>query len=77
MEAAQWDRLVPAHDPFLEHAFLLALEESGSVGPPETGWIPQHLLLRRQGELVAAAPTYVKTHSYGEYIFDWSWARTA
>jgi uncharacterized protein len=72
----EWDALAGADDPFLTHAFLLALEESGSVGP-ETGWIPLHLAGRKGGELVCAAPFYLKSHSYGEYIFDWGWAEAA
>ncbi|MDF1563196.1 MAG: GNAT family N-acetyltransferase [Deltaproteobacteria bacterium] len=74
--APDWDALVPPDDPFSEHAFLLALEESGSVGEG-TGWLPRHLLLHRGGRLVGAAPCYLKTHSYGEYIFDWAWAEAA
>ena len=74
--AADWDALVPADDPFSTHAFLDAMEQSGSaVG--ETGWTPCHLALREQGRLVAAMPLYAKPHSYGEYIFDWGWADAA
>ena len=74
--AAQWDALVGENNPFIEHAFLSALEESGSVGPG-TGWQPAHLLVHDGGVLVGAAPLYVKGHSYGEYIFDWSWAEAS
>ena len=74
---AHWDRLTEGDDPFIEHAFLLALEQSGSVGA-NTGWSPMHLVARnKQGEPVAALPLYLKQHSYGEYIFDWSWASAA
>ena len=73
---AEWDALAPADNPFLDHAFLRALETSGSVGE-RTGWLPAHVLVRRAGALVGAAPLYVKTHSYGEYIFDWGWADAA
>jgi len=74
---AQWDRLAAGDDPFSEHAFLLALEQSGSVGP-NTGWSPMHLVARNEhGEPIAALPLYLKQHSYGEYIFDWSWASAA
>ncbi|UZJ43704.1 GNAT family N-acetyltransferase [Marinimicrobium sp. C6131] len=70
-----WDRLCPSDFPFTRHAFLAALEDSGSVGEG-TGWQPQHLLLRDdQGELKAAMPVYRKDHSYGEYVFDWGWAQ--
>ncbi len=74
--AAQWDALTGDGDPFVEHAFLRALETSGSVGP-RTGWSPCHVLVRRDGELAGAAPLYAKTNSYGEYIFDWAWANAA
>ncbi len=69
-----WDALVGADGgPFVRHAFLDALESTGCVGPG-TGWTPCHLTLWRDAELVAAAPLYRKTHSWGEYVFDWAWA---
>ena len=61
------------NDPFTTHRFLLALEESGSVGPG-TGWQPQYLTARSEGRIVACAPLYAKGHSQGEYIFDHNWA---
>ncbi len=62
------------YDPFISHAFLHALEQSKSVGA-RTGWAPCHLLVRdAAGRLVAAAPTYLKSHSMGEYVFDHAWA---
>ena len=62
------------HNPFVSHAFLSALEDSGSVGG-RTGWSPLHLLVRDRDEnLLAAAPAYLKTHSMGEYVFDGGWA---
>ena len=78
---AAWDELVALQDepnPFLSHAFLHALHESGSA-TPETGWQPQYIVLYEpdgaDGERLAAAlPLYVKGHSYGEYVFDWAWA---
>lgn len=70
--AAQWDRLTGDH-PALRHAFLQALHETGCA-TPATGWTPRYLLLRRERELAAAMPLYLKTHSYGEYVFDWAWA---
>jgi uncharacterized protein len=74
--AAAWDELVDADDPFLEHAFLLALEESGSVGPG-TGWQP-HILLAHRGErLVGAVPLYLKHDSMAEFIWDFAWAQGA
>jgi len=74
VDSAQWDSMVSPDDPFFEHAFLAGLESSACVGPPETGWSPRHIILRDSGELVAAMPLYEKTHSYGEFIFDWAWA---
>ena len=79
IEASEWDALVSAQacaTPFLRHAYLRALEDSGSVGD-DTGWTPVALTVReRHGgrALVAAAPAYLKAHSYGEYVFDWAWA---
>ena len=59
--------------PFLGHAFLAALEASGSACQ-ETGWLPLHLVVERDGRLLGCAPMYLKSHSYGEYVFDWGWA---
>ena len=71
---AEWD-LCAGDNPFVSHAFLSALEDSGSASA-KTGWLPQHLALRdAAGELVACAPAYAKTHSYGEYVFDHGWAQ--
>lgn len=70
--AAEWDRLTDDH-PALRHAFLHALHETGCA-TAATGWTPRYLLLRRAGTLAAAMPLYLKTHSYGEYVFDWAWA---
>jgi predicted N-acyltransferase len=72
--AAEWDACAGDGNPFVSHAFLAALEESGSVGA-RTGWLPQHAALRDAGgTLLACAPCYAKSHSYGEYVFDHSWA---
>jgi uncharacterized protein len=71
--AAQWNALAGEH-PLLQHAFLCALEESGCV-TKKTGWQPEHLTWWEGETLVAALPLYRKTHSYGEYVFDWAWAR--
>ena len=72
--ARDWDRCAGAANPFVGHAFLTALEDSGSVGE-RTGWIPRHAVLQDPGgELVACAPLYLKTHSYGEFVFDHGWA---
>jgi predicted N-acyltransferase len=68
-----WDGL-GAGDPFLSHAFLSSLEDSGSVGPG-TGWTPAPILVEDDADhLIAAAPAYLKTHSQGEYVFDHGWA---
>lgn len=73
LDPAEWDRAAGAH-PFLCHAFLGALEQSGSVGHG-TGWTPAPILVEdERGGLVAAAPAYLKTHSQGEYVFDHGWA---
>jgi predicted N-acyltransferase len=74
--AADWDALVPDDNPFLEHAFLLALERSGSAGP-RAGWAPAHLVVEESSRLAAALPLYLRGDSYGEYVFDWSWAGAA
>lgn len=70
---ADWNRLQGARNPFLRHEFLAALERHGAVAP-DTGWVPQHLALYDDGELVAAAPAYLKSHSWGEFVFDFAWA---
>jgi predicted N-acyltransferase len=77
VEPTEWNALCSAEDPFMEHGFLRLLEESGSVGPRESGWLPRHVLVRRGGKLVAAMPLYLKQHSYGEFIFDFGWAQAA
>jgi predicted N-acyltransferase len=76
--AADWDACAcpegsPPLDPFTTHRFLLALEDSRSVGG-RSGWSPRHLVARAEGEVVAVAPLYAKGHSQGEYVFDHSWA---
>jgi predicted N-acyltransferase len=75
ISAAAWDHCAGADNPFVSHAFLACVEESGSAGK-RTGWLPRHAALRDEaGLLVAAAPMYAKSHSYGEYVFDHGWAR--
>ncbi len=71
--SATWNGLANDASPFLQHEFLLALENSGSVSA-HTGWQPHHLLVLRGNRAIAALPLYIKEHSYGEYVFDWSWA---
>src|SRR5580700_496 len=72
--AAEWDACAGNGNPFVSHAFLSALEDSGSANA-RTGWLPQHAVLRGEaGQVVAVAPMYAKSHSYGEYVFDHGWA---
>ncbi len=72
--AADWDACAGGANPFVSHAFLAALEESGSTGG-RSGWLPQHAALRdAAGRLLACAPMYAKAHSQGEYVFDHGWA---
>ncbi len=72
--AAQWNALALAGNPFVRHEFLLALERTGCVGAA-AGWVPNHLILEDGERLLAALPLYRKAHSWGEFVFDWSWAR--
>jgi len=71
--AADWDACAGLGNPFVSHAFLSALEDSGSANA-RTGWMPQHAALRDGDRVVAVAPMYAKSHSYGEYVFDHGWA---
>ncbi|MCP1480259.1 putative N-acyltransferase [Pseudomonas chlororaphis] len=73
VDPQQWDGLLSDGQPFLRHAFLSALEDSGSLGP-NSGWQAEHLLHVQDGRLIAALPSYRKWHSYGEYVFDHGWA---
>jgi predicted N-acyltransferase len=73
LPAADWCALLGSEHPFLRHDFLLGLERTGCT-TADSGWQPFHLLLREGDTVVAAAPAYLKAHSYGEYVFDWSWA---
>jgi hypothetical protein len=72
VEAAEWNALA-GRQPFVRHEFLSALIATGCASA-RTGWTPQFLLVRRAGALVAAMPLFAKSHSYGEYVFDWAWA---
>jgi predicted N-acyltransferase len=69
-----WNTLAGDTYPFLRHEFLLAAEQTGCVSE-DAGWAPRHLTLERNGQLVAAMPLYQKEHSWGEFVFDWAWAR--
>ena len=74
VDAAAWDRCAGRDNPFVRHAFLSALEESGSSAT-ETGWHPRHIVLKtKAGAVLGAVPMYLKNHSYGEYVFDHGWA---
>jgi predicted N-acyltransferase len=76
IDRAAWNALVAADadaNPFLRHEYLAALTASGCAALP-SGWQPQFVIVERGGRPVAAAPLYAKDHSYGEYVFDWSWA---
>jgi len=76
IDASAWNSLLDAGDdatPFMRHAYLAALHKSGSA-TAATGWQPLFATVQRGDELLAAAPLYLKTHSYGEYVFDWAWA---
>jgi predicted N-acyltransferase len=72
VDQAAWNALAGG-DPFLSHAFLSSLEDSGSTGPG-TGWYPAPIVIEEEGALRAAAPAYLKSHSQGEYVFDHGWA---
>ena len=75
ISAADWNALLtPDASPFLKHEFLSALEETICVGR-NTGWQVAHLALYRSAQLIGAMPLYLKQHSYGEFVFDWSWAQ--
>lgn len=83
IDAAAWDRCAGEVNPTVSHAFLGALEDSGSA-TARSGWAPQHLVFADRGSgrgggggggrLLGAVPMYLKSHSYGEYVFDWGWA---
>jgi len=76
VDAAAWNRLLAQQShptPFMRHEYLAALESSGSA-TPRTGWTPRFMTLWQGDTLVAACPLYLKSHSYGEYVFDWAWA---
>jgi predicted N-acyltransferase len=72
----EWNTLVGDGSPFIEWAWLRAMETSGAVDA-DRGWMPQILTARSAGQLVGAVPLYLKGHSYGEYVYDWAWADVA
>lgn len=78
VKAVDWNALFPADYPFSRYEFLQALELGGSVGSSssgrDTGWLVRHFVIWQEEQLIAAIPAYIKMHSYGEYLFDWSFA---
>ena len=77
VSASEWNAIIPTDaGPFLSHEFLSALERCSCVGEA-TGWQPAHLVLKSPSskKLIGAMPLYLKQHSYGEFVFDWSWAQ--
>ncbi len=68
-----WNALTGTRNPFMRYEFLHALESTGCTGP-DSGWLPRHLVLHQGGACRGIVPLYSKTHSWGEYVFDWSWA---
>jgi predicted N-acyltransferase len=72
VNAAQWNELAGDDNPFIQHDFLLALEQHNCLQP--WGWSPQHCLLYDGDTLIGACPAYIKDNSYGEFVFDWAWA---
>ena len=73
IEPADWDALLTENHPLLSHAFLYAMEQFGCM-TSQSGWIPRYLIVKDQGELIAAMPLYEKTNSWGEFVFDHAWA---
>ena len=73
IEASAWNQIAGTDYPFMRHEFLHCLERTGCVNG-DAGWQPMHATVYRGDSLVALMPLYLKSHSYGEYVFDWSWA---
>ncbi|HEY4215308.1 MAG TPA: GNAT family N-acetyltransferase [Steroidobacteraceae bacterium] len=74
IDARQWNALGGDHNPFLRHEFLVALEHTGCIGG-HTGWDPHYLTIEDDQGLLGAVPAFIKSHSYGEFVFDFSWAQ--
>lgn len=72
IKAEHWDNLAGDCNPFIQHDFLLALEQHDCL--KSWGWFPQHCLLYDEDTLIGACPAYIKDNSYGEFVFDWAWA---
>ena len=74
IDGRAWNALLPDNNPFLRHEFLSGLEQHGCIST-QTGWIANHFIVKNdKQELIAALPAYLKTNSFGEFVFDWSWA---
>ena len=73
VSAADWGACAGTANPFVSHTFLKTLEDS-EAACGESGWLPQHIVIEDEKGIVGAAPCYLKSHSYGEYVFDWGWA---
>lgn len=73
LPAERWNRLAATDSPFVRHEWMAALEDSDATSAT-TGWQPQHLLVQQSGEDRLLIPGFLKSHSYGEYVFDWAWA---
>ena len=71
-----WDGLLGSGSPFMKWDWLDSFEQTGCVNE-ETGWLPHHLVVEKDGKIVAVCPLYLKLHSMGEFIFDWEWAEAA
>src|SRR5471032_2235064 len=74
LNVGEWNILAGTHIPFLRHEFLAALEHTGCIGA-RTGWEPRYFTLQDERGLAAAVPAFLKTHSYGEFVFDFAWAQ--
>src|SRR5574341_439732 len=76
VQREQWDALSDGATPFMKWDWLDSLERTGCVNE-QTGWLPHHLVVERDGRVVAACPMYLKLHSMGEFVFDYEWAEAA
>jgi len=74
LDARQWNALAGTDIPFLRHEFLAALERTGCIGG-DTGWKPQYLVLSDARGIAGAVPAFLKSHSHGEFVFDFTWAQ--
>ena len=73
IDATSWNAITGTDHPFTRYEFLQAMEHSGAT-TGHSGWQPHHLLVHRNNQLIALMPLFLKSHSYGEFVFDWSWA---